>query len=571
MSVVALLQHNSVVGDIHQNSIEISRLATIAASQGATIAVTSELAICGYPPRDLLLEKDFVNRCIEAIKGIISPIPILIGSPLNPDGIKKLPSNGVIYCEGNGKIKELYRKQLLPTYDVFDEARYFNKGTELSTIEAPDCSKLGITICEDAWQHAGHVPSDYGIDPIKQLSKISKQLSYSVNLSASPYHADKKNVRIDVVKSAAASLKHPYLMCNQIGGNDDLIFDGRSTISWPNGDIMQAPAWKEAILLVDLNKPQLSKVIEFDNYKKYDGLIIKEAKITPSDDNFKNKDEDLDLLEAITTGLRDYCHKSGIKSVVLGVSGGIDSAVTAAIACRALGPGAVHGISMPMRYSSKHSKKDAKELMNTLGAHYHQVELSELQISSEEYLKELIPINDPGVDPIYLENIQARLRGLTVMAYANAYGGMALATGNKSELAIGYCTLYGDMCGGYAPLGDLYKTEVYRIANLINREAEENGEEAPIPKSTIVKPPSAELRPNQKDEDSLPPYESLDAILEDWIERGIVNTEYDEKTVSWILQTMKSNEHKRWQMPPAPRVSKRSFGQGWRQPLAAKK
>ncbi len=567
MSVIALLQLNCVVGDIKHNSSEISRLANIAAENGATIAITSELAICGYPPRDLLLERDFVHRCEVAVKEIKSPIPILIGSPISPVGSNKLPSNGVFYTNGDGEIKDLYRKQLLPTYDVFDEARYFDKGDSNSILEDPNFLKLGITICEDAWQHSGNVPSDYEEDPIQNLSRLGENLSYSINLSASPYHADKKDVRLDVVRSAAVSLNHPYLMCNQVGGNDDLIFDGRSIISWPNGYTIQGPAWKEAIILVNLSDPKLSKIIEFET----NNIILKDSEILSPIDKFQTNNKDLDILEAITLGLRDYCNKSDIKSLVLGVSGGIDSAVVAAIACRALGPKAVHCISMPMRYSSDHSKEDAMALVKSLGANFHKLELSNLQSSSEECLVGLIPTDDENVNDIYLENIQARLRGLTIMAFANAYGGMALATGNKSELAIGYCTLYGDMCGGYAPIGDLYKSEVYRIANLINKEAKENGKLPPIPKSTIIKPPSAELKPNQEDQDSLPAYDVLDKILEDWIERGIVNTEFDGKTVSWILRKMKSNEHKRWQMPPAPRVSNRSFGQGWRQPLAAKK
>ena len=567
MSVIALLQLNCVVGDIKHNSSEISRLANIAAENGATIAITSELAICGYPPRDLLLERDFVHRCEVAVKEIKSPIPILIGSPISPVGSNKLPSNGVFYTNGDGEIKDLYRKQLLPTYDVFDEARYFDKGDSNSILEDPNFLKLGITICEDAWQHSGNVPSDYEEDPIQNLSQLGENLSYSINLSASPYHADKKDVRLDVVRSAAVSLNHPYLMCNQVGGNDDLIFDGRSIISWPNGYTIQGPAWKEAIILVNLSDPKLSKIIEFET----NNIILKDSEILSPIDKFQTNNKDLDILEAITLGLRDYCNKSDIKSLVLGVSGGIDSAVVAAIACRALGPKAVHCISMPMRYSSDHSKEDAMALVKSLGANFHKLELSNLQSSSEECLVGLIPTDDENVNDIYLENIQARLRGLTIMAFANAYGGMALATGNKSELAIGYCTLYGDMCGGYAPIGDLYKSEVYRIANLINKEAKENGKLPPIPKSTIIKPPSAELKPNQEDQDSLPAYDVLDKILEDWIERGIVNTEFDGKTVSWILRKMKSNEHKRWQMPPAPRVSNRSFGQGWRQPLAAKK
>jgi len=570
MGVVALLQLNPTVGDIEFNASRIEYAASIAEKYGATLAISSELAICGYPPRDLLLGEDFVDSCILAIEKLNTPIPLLIGSPLKAKSERNLPYNGVIHVNLDGEIKEVYHKQLLPTYDVFDEGRYFEAGNSVCVIGQHNSSpRIGVTICEDAWQHTGHAPHDYDIDPIRQLSLVSEDISYSVNLSASPYHTEKENTRVEVVRSASKTLGHPYLLCNQVGGNDDLIFDGASIVAWPDGTMIQAPAWKEAVLIVDLENPVESFFIDLDdssiNTKPTKVEVISSKQSTIVQNSGK------DILEAVTIGIRDYCRKSSIKTVVLGVSGGIDSAVTAAVACRALGPDAVHGISMPMKYSSEHSKRDARDLMERLDSNFHHIELSDLQVASEKHLQDIIPKNDEDANLVYLENIQARLRGLTVMAYANAYGAMALATGNKSELAIGYCTLYGDMCGGYAPIGDLYKTEVYELAELINIEAEKIGKVAPIPESTLTKPPSAELRPEQTDQDSLPPYNSLDNILEDWIERGVKNSEYDEKMVEWVLSTMKSNEHKRWQMPPAPRVSIRSFGQGWRQPLAAKK
>ena len=379
-------------------------------------------------------------------------------------------------------------------------------------------------------------------------------LDATVNLSASPYHANKSETRIAVARSAAASLNHPFLLANQVGGNDDLLFDGRSIIAWPDGTAVVAPAWSQGVMITDLSNPNGCLWLG-------DGNV---TILSPGEE--LNEDED-DLLNAIITGLSDYCKKSGISKIVLGLSGGIDSALAACIASAAVGPENVTGISMPSRHSSQHSIDDAKATADALGINFSMQPISDLHTATDSALSDVLR----GGHPVAGENLQARLRGLIVMAHANANGAMAIATGNKSELGQGYCTLYGDMAGGYAPLGDLYKMEVYSLARQFNQRL---GKEA-VTESTLTKPPSAELAPDQKDEDSLPPYPVLDEILRLHIEDGLDATQITAKgheavTVKEVLTRLAKNEHKRWQMPPAPRVSKRAFGQGWRQPLAAK-
>jgi len=411
------------------------------------------------------------------------------------------------------------------------------------------------------------VPNDYPVDPIEQLASFSMEgeaLILTVNLSSSPYHAHKQGTRAEVAMSAARTLGHPFLLCNQVGGNDDLIFDGRSMVAWSDGEIAQAPAWVEGVMMVDLESRNVrflgldgSEEIELQVYKHQFGFVKKEE----------------DLLEAVTIGLRDYCTKSGLSSVVLGMSGGIDSAVTAAIAARALGPENVIGISMPSRHSSDHSISDAEITAEALGMELLSMPIHSMHDPAEKLLLDEI---NQGSD-IAAENLQSRLRGLLVMGVANARGAMAIATGNKSELAMGYCTLYGDMAGGYAPLGDVWKTEVYALARAINDEAVKSGKTPPISESTLNKPPSAELAPDQVDRDALPPYEVLDEILRLHMEEGLSGeaiagfTGKDDAMITDLLARFSRNEHKRWQMAPSPRVSGRAFGQGWRQPLAAKK
>ncbi|MBJ62684.1 MAG: NAD+ synthase [Euryarchaeota archaeon] len=554
-SKIALLQANPVVGDIKGNSKIITEMAKLASENGASFAVTTELAISGYPPRDLLLQADFVKECHDVASALQTDIPVLVGTPVPPSSQRSLPGNGVV--RAGDSVREVTRKQLLPTYDVFDEARYFEADERPGIARTIAGLDVGVTICEDAWQHCGATPNDYDSDPIAQIVEWGRQgvvLHATVNLSASPYHSDKSGTRIAVARSAAASLNHPFLLANQVGGNDDLLFDGRSIIAWPDGRAVVAPAWTEGVLITDLSNPE-----ECSWLGKGELTILRTGQ--------ELEETEDDLLDAIIIGLSDYCKKSGISKIVLGLSGGIDSALAACIASSAVGPENVTGISMPSRHSSQHSIDDAKATADALGINFQMQPISDLHDSADSALSNVLS----NGHPVAGENLQARLRGLIVMAYANANGAMAIATGNKSELGQGYCTLYGDMAGGYAPLGDLYKMEVYSLARQYNKRI---GKDA-VTESTLTKPPSAELAPDQKDEDSLPPYPVLDEMLRLHIEEGLDATEitakgHDGAVVREVLTRLSKNEHKRWQMAPAPRVSKRAFGQGWRQPLAAR-
>jgi NAD+ synthetase len=345
------------------------------------------------------------------------------------------------------------------------------------------------------------------------------------------------------------------------------LFDGRSLAAWPNGEVVIAPAWEEGILLIDVNDSTRSQWISIEG-KKSTGLTQR-----PGGSELVQDEETVleALADAVVLGLRDYCRKSGIKRIVLGLSGGIDSAVAACVACAAVGPENVLGLSMPSRFSSEHSKSDAKYTAESLGMDYASIPIDELHHLVENQIESVL---DNG-SPVARENIQARLRAIIVMSHANAQQRMAIATGNKSELAQGYCTLYGDMAGGYTPLGDVYKMEVYGLANVFNNRAGKEGKDAPVNESTLTKPPSAELAPDQRDDDTLPPYTVLDSILKHHIENGlgadeIAATGHDRETVVTVLRRLEANEHKRWQMAPAPRVSPRAFGQGWRHPLASR-
>ena len=558
MTVIALLQLDPTVGDIAGNVAMVEAAAAKAAFAGAEMAVASELVISGYPPRDMLMDERFVSACEAAAMAVKSPIPLLIGTPLSAEKDRQKPFNGAVRVADSRTPKVVGRKQLLPTYDVFDEGRYFQADDAPGIDRSLQGVSIGITICEDAWQHIGEVPSDYPADPIEQLATWQHQgepMAASVNLSSSPYHLAKEGVRARLVRKAASTLGHPFLLCNQVGGNDDLLFDGRSIVGWPEGTVVQGPAWCSGILLVDLEKPEAARWISLDEVEDTELQIVgpESEPIMPS--------KGQDLLSAVTLGLADYCRKSRIGKIVLGMSGGIDSAVCAAIACQAIGAGNVLGLAMPSRHSSDHSIEDAKATAEALGMELQVLPINEIHASVDQTLHDELESGHS----VAKENLQARIRGTLVMGAANARGAMAIATGNKSELAMGYCTLYGDMNGGYAPLGDLYKTEVYEVAHAINENS--NGRN-PITESTMTKPPSAELAPDQKDEDNLPPYTVLDPILEDWIELGIRN---DSPLTASVLSRLHANEHKRWQLCPAPRVSNRAFGQGWRQPLASRR
>ncbi len=557
MTVIALLQLDPTVGDIVGNVALVEEAAAKAAEAGADMAMTSELIISGYPPRDMLMDTSFVAACEAASMEVKSPIPLLIGAPLSAEKNRHKPFNGVVRVADSRIPKIVGRKQLLPTYDVFDEGRYFQADDGPGIDRSLPGASVGITICEDAWQHIGEVPSDYAADPIEQLATWQHQgepLAVSVNLSSSPYHLSKEGIRAKLVRKAASTLGHPFLLCNQVGGNDDLLFDGRSIAGWPDGTIVQGPAWSTGILLIDIDRPNAASWIPLD------ASSFKLEIIAPNEQpTFPPKGHD--LLSAVTMGLADYCHKSGIEKIVLGMSGGIDSAVCAAIACDAVGPENVLGLAMPSRHSSNHSIEDAKATAEVLRMELQILPINDIHRSVDQTLDDELESGHP----VAKENLQSRIRGTLVMGAANARGAMAIATGNKSELAMGYCTLYGDMNGGYAPLGDLYKTEVYEVAKAINSRSTGN---PPITESTMTKAPSAELAPNQKDVDNLPAYTVLDPILEDWIERGIRNPS---PLTGEILARLHANEHKRWQLCPAPRVSNRAFGQGWRQPLASRR
>ena len=580
--IIGLLQLDSTVGNLAGNAKRLEALASLAKQHGASLAVATELAICGYPPRDLLLQPDFITTSFETAKALAVDIPVLVGTPVPSEHERNLPANGVVRSgirnaspNGEDANRVVAKKQLLPSYDVFDETRYFSPANRSGICRSIGGINLGVTICEDAWQAAGLTPSAYGQDPIASLAEWGRQgvaLDATVNLSASPYHADKVSSRIEVCRTAAEVLQHPFLLANQVGGNDDLLFDGCSLAAWPNGKVVVAPAWQEGVLLIDLDEPNNSQWIGLtdddalsigsDAMKFFDG----------DDDGHEDIDSIIeDITDAVITGLADYCRKSGIKQIVLGLSGGIDSAVAACVACAAVGAENVLGIAMPSRYSSDHSLKDAEYTAEKLGMEFKIQPIYEMHSSFEGSIR----LNLSEGNPVASENIQSRLRGMIVMAHANAENRMAIATGNKSELAQGYCTLYGDMAGGYTPLGDLYKMQVYALAEIFNQRAIELGDEPPVNESTMTKPPSAELAPDQKDEDSLPPYVVLDEILRLHIEHtmdadDIVNSGFNREIVVDVLTRLEKNEHKRWQMSPAPRVTSKAFGQGWRRPLASK-
>ena len=580
--LIALLQVDSTVGDLDGNANRIESLSQLALDNGASLAVSTELAISGYPPRDLLLQPDFVKMAQQKASSLSVKIPVLVGTPVVPDGERQLPANGVIRAgplssHPNGKQtnRVVARKQLLPSYDVFDETRYFQASNRSGICRTIGDLDLGVTVCEDAWQAAGMTPSEYGVDPIENLAEWGRQgveLDVTVNLSASPYHADKVGTRIQVCRTASKVLNHPFLLANQVGGNDDLLFDGCSLAAWPDGTVVVAPSWKEGVLLVDIDDPSNSKWI---SSTAEDSLQIGSSEIkflSPNDDGYEQESDLIeDITDAVVTGLSDYCRKSNISKIVLGLSGGIDSAVAACVAAEAVGPENVLGIAMPSRFSSQHSLDDAKYTAESLGLEFKIESIDQLHTTLDSQIGEML---ESGHN-VASENVQSRLRGLIVMAHANAQGRMAIATGNKSELAQGYCTLYGDMAGGYTPLGDLYKMQVYAIAEEFNSRAKIGGRSPPVNQSTLSKPPSAELAPEQKDEDTLPPYPVLDEILKLHIEQSMdaeamIENGLDRKTVLEVLTRLERNEHKRWQMSPAPRVSSRAFGQGWRRPLASR-
>ena len=536
---IGLAQINTTVGDIVGNRQKIIVAYRQLCADGAELVLFPELVITGYPPRDLLFKSRFVPDNMASLHEIAAEtgdIPALVGYVAPNTETKGRPFyNAAAWCEG-GSVKQTAHKCLLPTYDVFDEDRYF-ESSGMPQIITYKGLKLGITICEDIWTSCNiDTRKRYNQDPVEQLA--GEKIDILLNLSSSPWHNGKSNVRETLIKAAAERCGCPVFYCNAIGGNDELIFDGNSLAVTAEGKtIGRLNSFKEDL-----------QVIASDEEKEVDS---------------SSQDEMEAIHDALTLGLRDYAHKSGFKKALLGISGGIDSAITAAIAVDALGSENVIGISLPSAISSQHSKDDAATLAKHLGITYHQLPIAELVEASERALKSIFE----GVErDITEENIQARSRGVLLMAVSNKFGALLLTTGNKSELAVGYCTLYGDMAGGLAVISDLPKVKVYTLARWINREKEI------IPWNSIEKAPSAELRPDQKDEDSLPPYDILDQILEFYVEEGkssdqIIAAGFDEATVKDVIRKVDLNEYKRKQAAPGLKITPLAFGVGRRIPI----
>lgn len=539
---LALAQINTIVGDLRGNSDKVLYYCEKAHARSADLVVFPELTLTGYPPLDLLESRDFVAREHHERQRLANLLPrglgVLLGGLAYHSEHGK-PLHNAAYLYEDGHCVGVYHKQLLPTYDVFDELRYFSPGPS-STILRWRGLNLGVHICEDLWNVHDLDRKPYPHDPVSTLATQSPDIF--INLCASPFAIDKHLERYALMETVHQKYGRPYVFTNLVGANTDLIFDGRSCVM-QGGKVLEAPAFKEALLEWDTEKVPRSKISS-----------------VPAKTQVR---------EALTLGIRDYMDKTGIaREVIIGLSGGIDSAVTAALAVRALGPERVIGISMPSRYSSKGSKDDARSLASNLRIRLITIPIQRLMNTFNYALRK--PFEDYFID-VTEENIQARIRGTLLMAFANKYRGMVLATGNKSELAVGYATLYGDMSGGLAVLGDLYKTEVYELAKLLNRP------KRIIPASTMRKPPSAELRPGQKDLHSLPPYGILDRILKQYIEHQMSVKEaaefldYSEDLVWDIIRRVDRSEFKRWQAAPVLRLRPKAFGSGRREPIVARR
>jgi len=537
---IGLLQLNATVGALRENAARLVKAYREAVALGADFVLAPELFLCGYPPRDLLLRPEFILKTREAVAECaeaVGEVPLAVGyvdvNPSRPG--KPLWNQASILWRGG--IVQTIRKQLLPTYDVFDEARYFEPGGE-SEIFLFGGRRVGVTICEDIWNDEDFWPERiYRRDPVRDL--VGRGADLILNLSASPWVRGKERLRVEMLGRVARDEKVPIVQANMVGGNDELVFDGHSVALDAGGRVLHlSSGFREDVSVADLDGPAIPEV----------GFM----------------DEIEGLRDALCLGIGDYVRKCGFKTALIGLSGGIDSALTAALAARALGAENVRGVAMPSRFSSQHSLDDAAALAARLGIQYEVISIETPFQSMEAQLEPLfkgLRRNEAE------ENIQSRLRGVILMALSNKFGSLVLTTGNKSEMAVGYCTLYGDMCGALAPLADLWKTEVYALSRWINREGEI------IPNNTIEKPPSAELRPDQKDQDSLPPYDVLDQILELSMVRQhsraeIIARGFAQQTVDEVLNKVTFTEYKRRQAAPGLKVSPVAFGVGRRIPIA---
>jgi NAD+ synthase (glutamine-hydrolysing) len=547
---LALAQLNPTVADITGNLDLLKEAAHIAAEAGAELLVTSELFVCGYPPKDLIERQGFAAHCDEAIAQLAAQLPVSVGLLVGHPTLRDVPhgrvANGcsLLY---QGEVQATVHKMLLPNYDVFDERRYFRPAAITRCIKFRG-QKLGVHICEDAWFHDPALPYLSEVhppaDPIALLAADGAEVF--INLSASPFEAAKDETRQALFARHAQKYQRPFVFVNQFGGNDDLVFDGRSFVLNAQGEVVtQLPGFSRGIAVIDLQQ-------------------LPDPVFPAGEDRLG------DLLDALILGLKDYLRKSGFTDCVLGLSGGVDSALVAYLAARALGPSHVHGLLMPSRYSSDHSVADAIDLAKRLGIEHVTIPIDAIHAAFESTT---IVGAELASDPVGLasQNLQSRIRGTIVMERSNHNGWLALATGNKSELAMGYCTLYGDMNGGFAALSDVYKQDVFALCRYINTVRE--GAEV-IPTRVIDKPPSAELAPDQFDQDTLPPYEVLDGILAGLIDRqesvSSLSERFPKATVEWVAKRLDRNEYKRWQMPPGVKLSPRAFGTGRRMPMAAK-
>ena len=561
---IGFAQINTIVGDFAGNAGRIGRAAKDLESRGAQIILTPELSLTGYPPQDLLFKSDFVPRNLEALDALhqqVGKAALLVGCvDVNPSGKGRPFFNAAAVLEKNRPVRKVF-KSLLPTYDVFDEARYFEPGPAPAPLEIGG-HRLGVTICEDIWTPEYLPRGLYTCDPVHDL--VTAGAAAIVNLSASPFQIGKPALRREMIRRQAGRHRVPFFYCNAVGGNDQLVFDGYSLAATADGAIwMQAPGFQEGTFVLDIG--DMNHEVEF----RGEGLGGAKAKVTilnPWPSETTARTDMADLRDALVLGLHDYMVKCGFHTAVLGLSGGIDSAVTACLAVQALGAANVKGVAMPSEFSSGHSVEDALQLAANLG-----MECLEIPItgSFDAFKEQMRGAFSGKPEDITEENMQARLRGLTLMSLSNKFGHLLLTTGNKSELAVGYCTLYGDMCGGLAVISDLPKTTVYKLAEFLNADARREL----IPARTITKPPSAELRPDQTDQDTLPPYEVLDEILRLYVEENLgaeelIRKGFDEETVHWVLRRVDLNEYKREQAAPGLKVTGRAFGIGRRMPLA---
>ena len=553
---IAIAQINPTVGDLTGNAQRILEAASQASRLGADLLLTPELSLCGYPPRDLLMRPSFIQKMKQQVTDLAAALPAgltaLVGiaednSTAGSKGEKPI-FNSMALLQ-SGKVKEVFHKRLLPTYDVFDEDRYFESGDRANsfvlTVE-DESVHVGVTICEDLWNNETFWGKRaYAVNPTQEL--VAEGVDLVVNLSASPYICGKQTLREQMIAHEAKQWQRPIVYVNQVGGNDDLIFDGQSVAVDKQGELVS----RAMAFDTDL------QVVTFDSAAK----DLRPCAVTPL-----LEEGDAEIWAALVLGVKDYARKCGFTKAVLGLSGGVDSALVSAIAAKALGPENVLGILMPSPYSSGHSVSDAEALASNIGIQTKLLSIAPLMGDYDTVLEDLFAGTEDGVAE---ENLQSRIRGNLLMAVSNKFGHLLLSTGNKSEMAVGYCTLYGDMNGGLAVIADVPKTRVYSICRWLNRDREV------IPENIITKPPSAELKPDQVDQDSLPDYDILDDILERLLQAqqsadDIIAVGHDPIIVEKVIRLVTRAEFKRRQAPPVLKVTDRAFGMGWRMPIASR-